>query len=137
MPQSAQSLKDYEDKEFPESDLTREIIACAMEVHSNLGPGLLENIYEQALIHEFDLRKISYENQKEVIISYKDKCVGSHRLDLIVDDKVILELKAVNELHKVFEAQIISYLKATGIKIGLLINFNVNKLKDGIKRFIV
>ena len=89
---------------------------------SALGPGLLENIYEQALIHEFDLRNIEYEQQKEISIKYKDNIVGSQRLD---------------ELHKVFEAQIISYLKATGLKIGLLISFNVNRLKEGIRRFIV
>ncbi len=104
---------------------------------SALGPGLLENIYEQALIHEFDLRNIEYEQQKEISIKYKDNIVGSQRLDLIVDHKVIVELKAVNEIYKVFEAQIISYLKATGLKIGLLISFNVNRLKEGIRRFIV
>jgi GxxExxY protein len=123
-------------KNYPDSELTREIISSAIEVHSILGPGLLENVYEEALCHEFKIRNIPFERQKEIKLSYKGHSIGLHRLDLVVNDKVILELKAVNELNKIYEAQIISYLKATGLQVGLLINFNAVKLKEGIKRFI-
>ena len=136
MPQRAQSLETRVTKKYPDSQLTREIISCAIEVHSILGPGLLENVYEEALCHELNLRNIPFERQKEIELSYKGQAVGLHRLDLVVDDKIILELKAVNELNKIYEAQIISYLKATGLQLGLLINFNAVKLKEGIKRFI-
>ena len=96
----------------------------------------MENVYEEALCHEFKIRNIPFERQKEIKLSYKGYSIGLHRLDLVVNDKVILELKAVNELNKIYEAQIISYLKATGLQVGLLINFNAVKLKEGIKRFI-
>ena len=133
MPQRTQSKKEN----FLYKELTNDIISCAINVHSILGPGLLESLYEEALIHEFELNGILYERQKEIDFIYKNKIIGKHRIDLIADDKVLLELKAVNEIHPIHQAQILSYLRATNIKIGLLINFNVNKLKDGIKRFII
>ena len=136
MPQRAQRLEKIIPKNYPDSELTREVISSAIEVHSILGPGLLENVYEEALCHEFKIRNIPFERQKEIKLSYKGYSIGLHRLDLVVNDKVILELKAVNELNKIYEAQIISYLKATGLQVGLLINFNAVKLKEGIKRFI-
>lgn len=117
--------------------LTSEIISSAIEVHSTLGPGLLEGVYEKALCHEFDLRSIKYERQKEIKLIYKNCTVGIHRLDIIVEDKIILELKAVNEVLPIFQAQVLSYLKASELKLGLLINFNVTRLKDGIKRIIL
>ncbi|RMF56331.1 MAG: GxxExxY protein [Calditrichaeota bacterium] len=125
-------MKDYFSK-----DLTSKIISCAIEVHTNLGPGLLENIYEEALAREFTLRGISYERQKEVTITYKGYEVGVHRIDFLVENQVVVELKAVNELHKIFEAQVLTYLKATGKKVALLINFNTVMLKDGIKRLVL
>ncbi len=118
-------------------DLTSKIISCAIEVHTKLGPGLLESIYEEALAHEFTLRGISFERQKEVTISYKGREVGVHRIDFLVENQVVVELKAVNVLHKIFEAQVLTYLKATGKKVALLINFNAMLLKDGIKRFVL
>ena len=136
MPQRAQRLEKIIPKNYPDSELTREVISSAIKVHSILGPGLLENVYEEALCHEFKIRNIPFERQKEIKLSYKGHSMGLHRLDLVVNDKVILELKAVNELNKIYEAQIISYLKATGLQVGLLINFNAVKLKEGIKRFI-
>ena len=136
MPQRAQRLEKIIPKNYPDSELTREVISSAIEVHSILGPGLLENVYEEAFCHEFKIRNIPFERQKEIKLSYKGHSIGLHRLDLVVNDKVILELKAVNELNKIYEAQIISYLKATGLQVGLLINFNAVKLKEGIKRFI-
>ena len=124
-------------KEFPLKDVTERIIACAMEVHSTLGPGLLESVYEEALAHEFTLRGINYEKQKEINLIFKGKEIGKHRIDFLVENEIVLELKAVETMHKIFEAQILTYLRATNKRVGLLINFNVERLKDGIKRLIL
>ena len=90
MPQRAQRLEKIIPKNYPDSELTREIISSAIEVHSILGPGLLENVYEEALCHEFKIRNIPFERQKEIKLSYKGHSIGLHRLDLVVNDKVIL-----------------------------------------------
>ena len=108
-----------------------------MEVHSTLGPGLLESVYEEALAHEFTLRGIKYEKQKEVSLKFKGKDIGRHRIDFLVENEVVLELKAVESMHKIYQAQILTYLRATKKRVGLLINFNVERLKDGIKRLIL
>lgn len=118
-------------------DITEKIIGAAIEVHKTLGPGLLEGIYEKALAHELSLRNIKHERQKEISIEYKGISAGNHRIDLLVEDKVIVELKTVDVLHPIHDAQLITYLKATGKRVGLIINFNVEQLKDGIKRIIV
>ncbi|HAK61388.1 MAG TPA: GxxExxY protein [Nitrospiraceae bacterium] len=117
-----------------EGFLTRKIIAAAIEVHRTLGPGLLESIYEEALCHEFSLKNISYERQKEVDVIYKGKALKGQRLDLIVNNEVVVEIKSVRKLEDVFTAQVLSYLKSTGLKRALLINFGTKKLVDGIKR---
>jgi GxxExxY protein len=114
--------------------LTHEIIAAAIEVHRALGPGLLESVYEEALCHEFDLRNLSYERQKEIDVIYKEKIIKGQRLDLLVAGEVVVELKAVCRLDDLFLAQVLSYLHATGLKRGLLINFGEERLVDGIKR---
>jgi len=115
--------------------LTGEVINAAIEVHKALGPGLLESAYEQCLRHELDLRKIPYKSQESLPIGYKGvKLDCGYRLDIVVADKLILEIKACDALLPIHEAQLLTYLKLTGIKIGLLINFNVPVLKDGIKR---
>jgi GxxExxY protein len=120
------------------NDLTGEVIGSAIEVHRILGPGLLESIYEECLCIEFDKRKISYQRQKEIPIEYKGtKLDSTHRLDIIVSNNLIVELKACDSIQPVHEAQVLTYLKLTGIKVGLLINFNVPLLKEGIKRFIL
>ncbi len=124
-------------KDFPLKDITEKIISSAIEVHSTLGPGLLENIYEEALAYEFELRSIRYEKQKEIGLKYKDRDIGKHRIDFLAEDQVVVELKAVGTMHKIYEAQLLTYLKAMGRKVGLLINFNVEMLKDGIKRMIM
>lgn len=124
------------DQDYPHKEITSRIISCAIEVHSTLGPGLLESIYEEALVYEFELRSIRYERQKEIELIYKDKKVGKHRVDLLVEDSVIVELKAVESLIPIYEAQLLTYLKALNVKIGLLINFNTTRLKDGLKRMI-
>ena len=119
------------------NDLTGEVIGAAIEVHRILGPGLLESIYEECLCIEFDKRKIPYQRQKEIPIVYKDtKLDSAHRLDIIVSNNLIVELKACDSIQPVHEAQVLTYLKLTGIKVGLLINFNVPLIKQGIKRKI-
>jgi len=118
--------------------LTGEVIGAAIEVHKALGPGLLESAYEKCLCRELDLRNISHENQKDLPVAYKGVMLDcGYRLDVIVLNKLIVELKACESLLPIHEAQVLTYLKLTGIKIGLLINFNVPVLKDGIKRFSV
>lgn len=115
--------------------LTEKIIASAIEVHRLLGPGLLESIYEEALCHEFYLHKLSYERQKTVEILYKDKIIKGQRLDLVVDEEVVIEIKSVRKLDEIFAAQVLSYLKSTGLKRALLINFGEKRLVDGVKRY--
>ena len=117
--------------------ITEKIIGCCIEVHRNLGPGLLESLYEKALCYEFNLNKIKYIDQMIIPIVYKGTKLGEHRIDLLVEDEVIVELKAVDRFDPVFKAQLLSYLRLTRKKLGLLINFNVPILKDGIDRIIL
>jgi GxxExxY protein len=117
--------------------ITEKIIGCGIEVHRNLGPGLLESIYEKALCHEFSLNNIQFINQLTVPIIYKGAKLGEHRIDFLVENEIIVELKAVDRFDPVFAAQLLSYLRLTKKKLGLLINFNVPVLKDGIKRIIL
>ncbi len=114
--------------------LTDRIIGCAIEVHKTLGPGLLESIYEKALCYELGLKGIGHVQQAPIPIQYKGQSLGDLRIDLIIEEAVIVELKAVDRMDSVFQAQLLSYLKLTGKRLGLLINFNVPVLKDGIKR---
>lgn len=114
--------------------LTQKIIGAAIEVHRTLGPGLLESIYEEALCHEFDLRGIKFLRQVEIDVIYKDKVIKGQRIDILVENEVIVEIKSLSKLPEVSTAQILSYLKATGLKRGLLINFGAKMLRDGIKR---
>ncbi len=97
---------------------------------------MLESVYEEALAHEFTLRGIEYVRQKEISLRYKGKDVGKHRIDYLVKGEVIVELKAVEVLHKIYEALLLTYLRALDRKVGLLINFNVTRLKEGIRRLI-
>lgn len=118
-------------------DLTYRIIGSAMSVHSELGPGLLENVYENALCIEFDRRGIRYVQQKRIRVQYMGEDVGDMVADLILENRVIVELKSVKQLGPLHEAQIIAYLRAAKLKTGLLINFNVVALKSGIRRYSV
>ena len=136
-PQSSQRDTLCPQKEFPLKEITERIISCALEVHSTLGPGLLEGVYEEALAHEFSLRKIKHIRQKEVSLRYKGKDIGKHRIDYLIEDEVIVELKAVETLNRIYEAQVLTYLRALDKRVGLLINFNVVWLKEGIKRLII
>ena len=114
--------------------LTEKIIGAAIEVHRILGPGLLESIYEEALCHEFSLRSIEYNRQVDVDVMYKDRIIKGQRLDLMVENKVIIEIKSLRKVPDVVTAQVLSYLKATNNKRGLLINFGEKSLVDGVKR---
>ena len=102
--------------------------------HRNLGPGLLESIYEEALCYEFDLRGIRYQRQVEIEVVSKGKVIKGQRLDVLVEEEVIIEVKSLSRLHEIVTAQILSYLKATGLKRGLIINFGAKMLVEGIKR---
>jgi GxxExxY protein len=115
-------------------DLTEKILGAAIEVHRLLGPGLLESIYEEALCVEFELRGIPFVRQAEVEVVYKGRSIKGQRIDLLVAGEVVVELKSVATLPEVAKAQVLSYLKATGLKRGLLINFGCNRLVDGVKR---
>ena len=118
--------------------LTGQIIGAAIEVHKILGPGLLESAYEECLCHEIGLKQMHYKRQLALPVEYKGvKLDCGYRLDLVVQDLVILELKSVESLEPIHEAQLLTYLKLTGLKVGLLINFNVPVLKQGIKRLII
>ena len=117
------------------NDLTGEVIGAAIEVHKALGPGLLESTYEECLCIELGLRNIPYERQMQIPIEYKGVNLDhAYRLDIVVPNKLIVELKACESLEPIHDAQLLTYLKLSGIKIGLLINFNVPVLKEGIKR---
>lgn len=116
--------------------LAHAVIGAAIEVHRHLGPGFTEEIYEEALCVELRLRKIPFERQKPVVVEYKGECIGQGRLDLLVGDCLVVELKAAKAVPPIDVAKVLSYLKATGRTLALLINFNVPMLKDGIQRLI-
>lgn len=117
--------------------LTEAVIGAAIEVHRELGPGFLESMYEEALCLELTERKIAFQRQPPIRVTYKGTPIGQGFIDILIENRLIVELKAVEELIPVHKAQIISYLKATGLWVGLLINFNVPILKDGIKRIVL
>ncbi|TSA48943.1 GxxExxY protein [archaeon] len=118
--------------------LSNRVIGCALEVHRELGPGLLESTYEQCLAHELKLNGIRFELQHPLPVKYKGMRLDcGYRVDVLVEDKLIIELKSVERIKAIHEAQLLTYMRLSGIRIGLLINFNVMKLKDGIKRFVL
>lgn len=120
------------------SDLSRRIIGCAIEVHRVLGPGLLESTYEQCLAHELHLSGIQFLLQHPLPVDYKGiRLDCGYRVDLLVENEVLLELKSVEQVLGIHEAQLITYMKLTGVGRGLLINFNVKRLKDGLKSFVL
>jgi GxxExxY protein len=117
--------------------LTKEIIGCAIEVHRHLGPGLLESTYRKCLCYEFNNKGLEHSEEAPIGITYKKLVVDcAYRVDIIVEDKIVLELKSVENVLPVHEAQLLTYLKLSGVKLGLLINFNVPLLKNGIIRKI-
>ena len=121
-----------------EEELTEKIIGAAIEVHRALGPGLLESIYQACLAREFGLRGLKFVEQKSLPVEYKGlRLETGYRLDFMVEEKVVLELKAIDSMNAVHEAQLLTYLKLTGCKVGLLISFNVAVLKNGIVRKVL
>jgi GxxExxY protein len=117
--------------------ITEQIIGCAIEVHKHLGPGLLEQNYEAAMCMELQQTGLAFERQPMLSIDYKGIRIGGHRADLIVANAVVVELKSVERFDPVFAAQLLTYLRCTGLRIGLLINFNGRVLRTGIRRFIL
>ena len=124
--------------ELVHEELTREIIGAAIEVHRELGPGLLESAYHTCLCYELELRGLDYERNLALPVEYKGRRLDAgYEIDILVEKKVVVELKAVKESHPVFEAQLLTYMKLTKCKVGLLINFHTPVLKDGIKRRVL
>jgi len=127
-----------EHRETPSRELSEAIIGCAIRVHSELGPGLLESAYLSCLAHELTLGGIDFVREKSLPILYRGMALeGGYRLDLLVANQVVVELKAIDVLLPVHEAQVLTYLRLSGCRLGLLINFNVKMLRDGIRRLIL
>ena len=119
-------------------EVSNRVIGCAIEVHRHLGPGLLESAYEQCLAHELSRNGIGFQLQLALPVQYKDVRLDcGYRIDILVENQLIVELKSVEEIRGIHEAQLLTYMKSAGMKIGLLMNFNVTKLKDGIQRFVL
>ncbi len=122
----------------PQADvLAKAVIDAAIEVHRQLGPGFLESVYEEALAVELTIRQILFERQRPIVVRYKEHAVGEGRIDLLVAGELLVELKAVEALAPIHKAQVISYLKAMGLHLGLLINFNVPVLRAGVQRVVL
>lgn len=116
-------------------ELSHEILAACIEVHRELGPGLLESAYEECLCREFSLRSIAFRRQEPLPVAYKGiRLDCGYRMDIVADDKILLEIKSVEAVHALHEAQLMTYLRLSGLRVGLLINFNVTVLKDGVVR---
>ena len=119
-------------------ELSNRVIGCAIEVHRELGPGLLESTYEQCLAYELSQAKIPFKLQVELPVEYKEiRLDCGYRIDLLVDERVIVELKSVDQLLGIHSAQILTYMKLAGVGVGLLINFNVEVLRRGVRRFVL
>ena len=113
------------------------VIGAAIEVHKHLGPGFIERIYHEALCQELQFREIPYERECAVVVTYKGVAITGQRVDLIVDRRLIVELKAASRLDSIHEAKLISYVRTVGLRLGLLLNFNCRTMKEGVKRIIV
>lgn len=120
-------------KTIVHKDLAYEVMGAVYEVHNELGVGFLEKVYERALLEEFNIRGINAVAQKEMSVLYKGRLVGHYTADIVVEDKILLELKSIESLSKIHEAQILNYLKATGLRLGILINFGNERVDS--KRF--
>ena len=118
-------------------ELTQKVITCCIEVHKELGPGLLESVYESALAIELVRRGMLFQRQMPLPLIYKGEGIGEFRIDLLVEDTVVVEFKSTQHHDPLFEAQLLSYMKLGGYKVGLLINFNSFLLTKGIKRFVL
>ena len=120
------------------TELSNRVIGCAIEVHRNLGPGLLESTYQQCLAHELDINNIAFKIEYPLPVVYKDIQLDcGYRIDLFVEEQIIVELKSVEKLLPIHEAQLLTYLKLANVKQGFLINFNVTQLKEGLKSYVL
>jgi len=117
--------------------VAHEVIACALVVHRELGPGYLESFYRKAMCLELQAHALAFETEKAIDVTYRGSSIGMHRVDLIVQGLVVVELKAVDAIDPVHRKQVVSYLKATKLRLGLLINFDVELLKHGLKRMVL
>jgi len=118
--------------------LTEKVIGCAIEVHKTLGPGLLESTYERCLAQELSLSNISYKTQVSLPVEYKGTYLDcGYRIDMLIEERLILEIKSVEKVAEIHKAQLLTYMKLSKLKLGLLINFNVKLLKDGVERFVL
>ena len=124
-------------EEKPIFTTAERVVSCLQEVHSSLGPGLLETVYEEALAQEFQIQGLRFLRQKEARINYKGMNIGWHRVDFLVEDEVVVELKSVEKLHGIHEAQLMASLRSLNKKTGLLVNLNVVRLSEGIKMMIL
>lgn len=121
---------------YEHSELTRQIIGAAIEIHRHLGPGLLESTYESCLVYELEKLGLVVQRQVALPVVYKElQLPKAYRIDLLVNDQIVVELKAVDQILPVHEAQVLSYLKLSQLKVGLLLNFHVKMMKDGVRRF--
>lgn len=137
-PQDSQARRACDpDLQEDKDPLTHEVIGAAIEVHRPLGPGFIESFYESALAYEFELRGIPFIRQAPVLVLYKGRTIGRTRLDFIVREELILELKAVDDLAAIHTAQVLSYLRASGKRKALLLNFKEMRLRDGVKRILL
>jgi GxxExxY protein len=121
----------------PHAALTYRIINCAIEVHRHLGPGLLESTYETAMAVEFEEQSITFQRQVGLPLHYKGRVISEHRLDLVVENSVVVEVKSVKRVEDIHIAQVLTYLRVTGHRVGLLLNFNNVVMKNGIRRVIL
>lgn len=119
------------------ADTTEQIVGCAIEVHRHLGPGLLESVYEAALCHEMLFRGLPFHRQLIVQLHYKGQPISHHRVDLVIAEAVVVEIKSVAGFEPIHTAQMLTYLKVTGLRVGLLLNFNVPVMKHGIRRVVL
>jgi len=118
-------------------EIVHDVIGCCIAVHRELGPGLLETIYSRAVGIELEARRIPFEIEKAVPVHYRGQPLCYQRLDLLIDKRVVLEVKSVDVLHPIHLAQVLSYLRVTGVRVGLLVNFNVPVLKQGVRRVVL
>lgn len=131
-------IKIYKPLEPEVEQVAKTVVDAAFKIHKTLGPGLLESVYEACMAHELELRKIPIERQKTFPICYEGKSIETDlRVDLLVYGHLLVELKAVEKMIPLYDAQLLTYLKLTGLRLGLLINFNVPLIKDGIKRIVL
>jgi GxxExxY protein len=132
-----QVLEKYDDMDRSVDLLSKAVVDCIFQVHKKIGPGFLEKIYEDCLCIELSDRKIPHQRQCAVKFLYNDQAIPTEfRFDLVVDGMILIELKAVEKMHPVYESQMYSYLKMSGLRLGFLVNFNVPLIKDGIKRYV-